>query len=462
MRSITIIYSILLSSSGLFSQGYQAGVVIENLPDGMVYLSQFRETEYKVIDSIESVNGSFYFYLAEHQPQGMYRMDFQVPAPSQHQDGARFIEFIWADETFQVFGDYNDLEGTVQFENSEENRLLQDYSVFAEHYERKMNAIYPMLDRYPEEDDFYREAATYFEKIQEERDAFIIDIVQNNPHLYASRIIDSYRTITIPYRLKGKQRIEFLQQHFFDLSPMDDPALMYAPIYTQKIIEYLKLFRNQAYTFSEQEEAFIRAVDIIMANVSGDIELRKFVVEYLLEGFHSFGMEEAQIYMVDNYVDETCTTDLVELTTQRVIGYRKMAEGQIAEDILIRGADQEMIRLSEVDADYILVIFWAAYCDHCREIIPDFRKWYLEDKPENLEIFAVSIDSVKSDWTDYLAMNDLPWINTHEPMGWEGRSASDYNVYATPTMFLLDRERKIIARPFNMRELRRKIRQMTD
>ncbi|MDA3833579.1 MAG: hypothetical protein PF495_09295, partial [Spirochaetales bacterium] len=78
-------------------------------------------------------------------------------------------------------------------------------------------------------------------------------------------------------------------------------------------------------------------------------------------------------------------------------------------------------------------------------------------KPANIEIFSVSIDTVETDWIKYSQVVHPPWINTHEPMGWEGKSAEDYNIYATPTMFLLNRERKIIAKPYTYRELLREV-----
>ena len=40
-----------------------------------------------------------------------------------------------------------------------------------------------------------------------------------------------------------------------------------------------------------------------------------------------------------------------------------------------------------------------------------------------------------------LSMN---WINLSDLKGWEGDSAQDYFIYATPTMFLIDREKKLI------------------
>jgi thiol-disulfide isomerase/thioredoxin len=298
-------------------------------------------------------------------------------------------------------------------------------------------------------------------QLQEARDDFIVSLTEDHPDLYASRIIDSYRAVILQPGLKGTERIAFLREHFFEFAPIDNPMLLHAPVYTGKIIEYLRLYRGQDHTFSEQEDAFIYEVDMIMANVSGDPDLRAFAVEYMLEGFESFGMEQVQTYIVDTYVDETCTTDVVELAVERVKGYRKMAEGQTGADILVRNVDNQVVRLSEVDAKYTLLVFWATYCEHCREMIPEIHEWYETERPQNVEVFAVSIDTIKSDWVNYIRTVQPPWIDGHEPMGWEGQSAEDYNIYATPTMFLLDSDLTIVARPFNVRELRRTVRKLS-
>jgi thiol-disulfide isomerase/thioredoxin len=462
MRKIVTVGIVLMMVMQVQShgQGHQVEVLIRDLPDRMVYLSLFDKDEYLPVDSVEAVNGSFYFFKGDHQPRGMYRIDFRKPDQSGGQDGAGFIEFIWAEESFMIYADYSDLAGSASFGNSAENRLMGEYREYEELYERKMAALYSLIDRYPGEDAFYRDAVAHFLELQEERDAFIVAIAQSNPDLFVSRLIDAYRSVLMPKDLKGQQRRDFLKIHFFDKAPIDDPKLLHAPVYNHKIIEYLMLYRSQELSFSDQEDAFTEAVDIIMANVSGDPDLRTFAVEYLLEGFRSFGMERVETYIVDTYVDETCVTDAVELAQQRVEGYRKMEEGQIAEDILIRSADRRMVRLSEVDADYTLVLFWATYCEHCVQMMPDLRDWYLNEKPDNMEVFTVSIDTSRMEWDRFLRAFESPWISTHEPMGWEGKSAGDYNVYATPTMFLLDRQRRIVARPYTLRELRRDLRKI--
>ena len=38
--------------------------------------------------------------------------------------------------------------------------------------------------------------------------------------------------------------------------------------------------------------------------------------------------------------------------------------------------------------------------------------------------------------------------------GWEGKAATDYFIYATPTMFLIDNEKKIIGKPITIEEVK--------
>lgn len=459
---------LIVSLPGLASsQGHQVEFLLENLPNRTVYLSGYNQSEYVLLDSIPAVNGIFFFYFPESYADGMYRVDFMNPESRGRHNRPGYIEFVWAHESFQVFADFSSLASTVTFGNSPENDLLGVFREYETEYEKKASDLFASLNESAGEgqaidEQVLKEAADQYETMERDRTRFIEQIVDERSDLYASRLIRAFQRTFVPLDLAGEERIIFLREHMFDASPMDDPALLRAPIYPGKIIEYLMLYRDPSGTFGDQETAFMEAVDVIMANTSGDPELRSFVVEYLLEGFESFGMERVQTYIVDTYVDETCTTDAVELAMERVQGYRKMAEGEIAEDIYIRSADDNMVRLSELDNEYTLVIFWATYCEHCTKLIPKLLEWYHEEKPAGVDVFAVSIDTSRTEWERYISLAEFPWINAIEPMGWEGKSAEDYNVYATPTMFLLDRQRRIMAKPYTLRELKREVKKLYD
>jgi hypothetical protein len=74
--------------------------------------------------------------------------------------------------------------------------------------------------------------------------------------------------------------------------------------------------------------------------------------------------------------------------------------------------------------------------------------------PENkLEIIAVSIDENLEEWEHYISTNDFEWINVRESKGWDGTVAASYSIFSTPTIFLLDKTRKITAKPNDWKEL---------
>jgi len=57
-------------------------------------------------------------------------------------------------------------------------------------------------------------------------------------------------------------------------------------------------------------------------------------------------------------------------------------------------------------------------------------------------------------------MEPMPWIAGRDPNGWQGLLASRYQIYATPTLFLLDGKQTIMARPASFRQLQRSLKKL--
>jgi hypothetical protein len=64
------------------------------------------------------------------------------------------------------------------------------------------------------------------------------------------------------------------------------------------------------------------------------------------------------------------------------------------------------------------------------------------------------LDSVKYGGQNFINNNNINWINVCDTKSWDGKTANDYFIYATPAMFLVDKNRKIIANPTTMEELK--------
>ena len=104
-------------------------------------------------------------------------------------------------------------------------------------------------------------------------------------------------------------------------------------------------------------------------------------------------------------------------------------------------------KLSGVKADKKVVLFWSSTCSHCLKELPIISENYQKLKQKNIEVIAFALDSDSKSYKE--TITSLPWINDTELKGWQSSYTETYNVRATPTYFVLDKNGKIIERPTN-------------
>ncbi len=149
---------------------------------------------------------------------------------------------------------------------------------------------------------------------------------------------------------------------------------------------------------------------------------------------------------------------------------RKMAVGNMAPEIqmpqqglfdlntaegTVIPAGETQMKLSNINAEYTLVLFWASWCPHCESLLSVLKGVYDEYRDEGLEILAISIDKERTEWQNAISKEQYRWINYSELAGWEDcKTAKEYGVWSTPRMYLLDRDKRIIAKPLTVEELK--------
>ena len=459
MRRVVFIFGFLLCTLHLLhGQSWLIQGTIENGEEGPVLLASYYGDRFRVVDSMDARSGFFYFMLSEDATPGIYRIIYADRAGGvRSQD--RFVEFIFNRENIEIFVAFSERGPVPSFEGSEENLVYTGFMNFELEYETQLMAVYEQLypTRAGKED---RDAVVRYNVLQSERTRYMDSITQLYPDLYAVRIMNAFRAPLIPGEMPHMQRIDTLKHCFFDHAAIDDPGLLTAPVYTFKLIDFLSLYKVDSLTKEQQEEQFMEAVDRIMVNVSGDEKLHSFVVDFLLEGFEMLDMERVQMHIADQYLDEACESDIVELILSRMEGYKQMVPGARAPDFVIDDLEGKNHRLSDLAESYVLLMFWASSCDHCREMMPELHDWYLSENGVGLEVVTISIDTSAVDFRHFVDEFDPQWITAHDPQGWYGKVPSDYHIYATPALFLLDSEQTILARPTSFRQFQRAIKKL--
>jgi hypothetical protein len=79
----------------------------------------------------------------------------------------------------------------------------------------------------------------------------------------------------------------------------------------------------------------------------------------------------------------------------------------------------------------------------------------LNQKKLTLKILAVSLDTNKSDWLKYIQTNNYDWINVSDLRGGHGKAVKEFKIYATPSMFLLNSKKELIALPADAEDLKK-------
>lgn len=108
----------------------------------------------------------------------------------------------------------------------------------------------------------------------------------------------------------------------------------------------------------------------------------------------------------------------------------------------VKDASGKEITLQELcqGKKYILIDFWASWCNPCRKEIPNIKKLYAQYASEGFEVISISIDKKKTDWEKAVKEEQLKWPNFLDETG----VAKLYKVRAVPTMYLIDAEGRMV------------------
>jgi thiol-disulfide isomerase/thioredoxin len=108
-------------------------------------------------------------------------------------------------------------------------------------------------------------------------------------------------------------------------------------------------------------------------------------------------------------------------------------------------------KLSNIESDYILVIFGASWCPQCTgelsQILLLYKKW----KALSVEVVFVSLDEDEKLFKSFAGV--FPFISLCDYKKWVSPFVKDYHVFATPTIYLLNNKLEILLRPNSVKQV---------
>ena len=109
----------------------------------------------------------------------------------------------------------------------------------------------------------------------------------------------------------------------------------------------------------------------------------------------------------------------------------------------------QKISLHEMRGKVVLVNFWATSCSICRAEMPELIQTYQQYRARGLELVAVAMSyDDPARIQPYIRKHGLPFPVVWDKSGEFGRRF--YDVNATPTTFIVDKDGQIVSRTLGM------------
>ena len=424
-------------------------IKVKNLDDVKVALSSLQGENLSFVDSIYTdEEGEFYFSLKDKHA-GFYRLQFSKN---------KSLDFVYDNEDIELETDANNIFDSIKVLTSESNTIYYESIKLNRAYKTKTELLQLVLVRYPQDDDYYQTTKEKLIQTQEHYLNFVNITAQTNPKSFIARYVRSAQLPVVDTEIPSDKQLVYLKSYALDNVNFYDDDLINSDAFTNKTIEYLTYYRNPQLPLELLEKEFNSAVDSILNKAKVNSIVYQHIVEYLLDGFKKFGFDNVLNYIVENYVikDDLCLDYKLTIALEkRIEQSKRFRTDVIVPNIVITDLSGATIDLDKVDSERILILFYASWCSHCRILVPQVYEFYKNQNEKNFEVLAISIDTSKTDWQSFINNNNLKdWINVCDLRGWNGKATEDYLIYATPTMFLVDKGRKLIRIPKTIEDIK--------
>ena len=198
---------------------------------------------------------------------------------------------------------------------------------------------------------------------------------------------------------------------------------------------------------------YILEADQILSECK-DYESYKSVYQELISGYSAMGAN-----LVVDYLRRLPHLEYLEANSDQVNEMMNIAEfynrakiGCKAADIQCLTINDKEFDLNQIRTKYTIVLFWSYSCPHCRSLI-----YELADLVEDYNDIALVTVNVSGDLKQVKRLLKKAGLkngnNICDGKGWDSQIVDNYAVDMTPSMFLLDEEKIIIAKPFDVDDI---------
>ncbi len=401
---------------------------------GIIYKSTPTSNKYIAQGKIE--NGTLLFKLDEKATKGIYKIVYAVPQLENN-----FDVIYNGEEDIEV--NFNVTDGAV-FQKSSENKMLSaylnDFILLGKDLEKAYTQ--QTIDSTAVTEIYKRQEALQRMHEEQTKGKLVFHFIKANkpyipqnyktPEIYIENLIDNYFS-NIDFNDTVLQSSNFLiEKSFTYIVGITPDGIDKLSAYNQNIDKISTISKGTDPTFQKKFLEHIR-FKLIIYNL---IDTANYLSEWYL------------IPLAKQLNDTALVTKLIQ--------YQNISIGNVAPDFswdTIENGASKTYKLRELGvAENYILVFWSSTCSHCLKQIPQLQQFVKQLNSTKYKVVAVGLEDEPTNWQREIKKYP-EFIHAIQLKKWESSVVKDYALTSTPSYFVLDVDKKFIAKPENLEEL---------
>jgi thiol-disulfide isomerase/thioredoxin len=446
--SVLSLFLILTFLSVGYSQGYQIEAQIKGIRDSSLVLGHYSRssTQFVPKDTAKADSeGNIIFKGNVDLPGGLYVILFP--------GNRNWIEFLYSgtERKFSMSTDTSDVIGQMKITGSKENELFYAYQKELKNKSKEIEVI-----RKGEGNDIQKKLMASQAEFKSFRDRLLAE----NKDSFTAQILKMSGDPEIPEAPKlanGKTDsiwvFNYYKAHYWDDYKFSDSRIMNTPFVEPRLERYFKNLVVQV------PDSLIKDVDNLVAKTEANSDMKSFVVWYITNQYENpktVGTEAVWVHMAEKYYlsGQMGVSDEIKNRIRDKVGTLKpLLVNKTFPVLNLTDPDGKKVSPQAMAADYTVLFFYAPTCGHCKEASPKLKDFYEKNKDKGIRVMAISIEHDVKEWKSFITTNHLEGlVNGYDPL-----KQIDFNrkfdVVTTPMVYILDKNKKIIARKMPVEQL---------
>ena len=446
------------------AQAYKITVQAPQYDSGLAYLTYYYGKNMNVQDSaVVNSKGVAIFDGKIKILPGVY----SVVLPGK----TKLFDFLIANKQIINISipDTSDIIKSASVTGAEENNLFQTYQKYIN---EKGKSLQKELEAYQHSttktDSSLHE--NNYKKLNNELNEYRENIIKEHPESMLASLFSSMKPVQVPNthpvtREDSLANYQYYKKHYWDGITFMDDRVIRTPFFLPKLQQY---FEN---VIPQSPDSIIKESDYLLLLARSSPEMYKFLLNWLTDEYiypKYMGQDAVFVHLFDKYHSKGVSNWLNEKQIKTISdrAYMLMSNliGEQAANLQMVDSNGVEKSLYNVKANFIVVCFWDPTCGHCQHEVPRLDSIYnAKWKKEGVKMYGVLTEPKDFDlWKKFIKDKSLGnWINVYETEA-QGKMVAEskqpsykqlYDVIQTPTMYLLDKDKKIIAKKLTMEQL---------